>query len=117
VEIKMTDEQKNRLIAEKVMGWVKNKKTVEYYTTDITATGYGTKTTSYTEHYTPTTNTEQAIQALEAFDSIGPRLWHTNGMWSVLILISDGYKCRFVATNKSLSAAICDALCKAVRYE
>ena len=62
----------------------------------------------------PRNDLSHALAALEAFDSIGPRMYQSpDKTWNVVICTSRHYKDRYWANNKSLSAAITEALCKA----
>jgi hypothetical protein len=101
---------KNEIIATKVHGYTNPQNVCcggEYYTEWTTVDSKPVKCD-------PENNEKHAVQALEAFNSIGPRMWYTNKQWNVLINVNDEYKCRYVASNESLAVAITDALCKAV---
>ena len=59
-----------------------------------------------------------AEKALVQFNSVGPRMWRSSGYWYVMIMGRDThYKDRYQSHNKSLSAAITEALCLATGYK
>ena len=126
----MNDEEMNRIIAEKVMGfhWVADYGTGHYSPTGAWLDSSG-GVQYWTEVWEPTENVAQAIEAVEGWrGNIKGRFWklespfhHPDGdidkEFQVFIHWDDDYYHSLDALGETPALAICNALVKAVSDE
>ena len=115
----MSEQEQNKHLAEKVMQWYDDDDGGYRHKKRLSDTTTATEWACWIEEFTPRTDLNHAEKALVKYNPSDVRMWRNSqsDCWHVMILGRDGYKDRATSINKSLSAAITEALCQSSGYK